>query len=273
MRERPGSLRRPCLISPSSIAAWAPLSRSPLRIFVPDRCDGVYLHIHGGGFVFGASDLQDENLWRLAQACNVAVVSVEYRLAPENPYPAGPDDCEAAAVWLVANASDRFGTERLFIGGESAGGNLAAVTILRMRDRHQYMGWVGADLVYGAFEFGGGCPARKIIGRTSLVIGKDSMGRVESQYIGDADPTDPYISPLRASLDGLPPALFSCGTSDPLLDDTLFRHAPSIAAGNSAEIAIYPGATHAFDEFDAPLAESCFQRRHAFVRDRLSGSS
>ncbi len=133
-----------------------PAEPVPLRIFVPDRCDGVYLHIHGGGFVFGASDLQDENLWRLAQACNVAVVSVEYRLAPENPYPAGPDDCEAAAVWLVANASDRFGTERLFIGGESAGGNLAAVTILRMRDRHQYMGWVGADLVYGAFEFGGG---------------------------------------------------------------------------------------------------------------------
>lgn len=87
------------------------------------------------------------------------------------------------------------------------------------------------------------------MGRNSLGFSKPVMGRAEAQYLGDSDRSDPYVLPMRASLDGLPPALFSCGTSDPLIDDTLFMYARRIAAGNPAEIAIYPGATHAFDAF------------------------
>ena len=80
--------------------------------------------------------MQDPMLERIADNTGQAVVAVEYRLAPEHPYPAGPDDCEAAAVWLLRNAKEEFGTDILTIGGESAGGHLTAVTILRMRDRH-----------------------------------------------------------------------------------------------------------------------------------------
>src|SRR5205085_4948857 len=107
----------------------------PVRVFVPPTVRGVYLHIHGGGWVLGAFDQSDVALWKLARHAELAVVSVEYRLAPEHPFPAGPDDCEDAALWLIEHAADEFGVTDLCIGGESAGGPLAALTLLRIRDR------------------------------------------------------------------------------------------------------------------------------------------
>ena len=109
-----------------------------MRVLTPPDVRGVYLHLHGGGFVFGSCRLQDDRLEQLALACRVAVVSVEYRLAPEDPYPAGPDDCEAVGLWLAENAAQELGSDRLCIGGESAGANLAVVTLLRLRDRHGF---------------------------------------------------------------------------------------------------------------------------------------
>ena len=85
----------------SPLAQDRVLGGVPVRVFMPPEIRGVYLHIHGGGFVFGSSRLQDDRLEALALACRVAVVSVEYRLAPEDPYPAGPDDCEAVALRLA----------------------------------------------------------------------------------------------------------------------------------------------------------------------------
>ena len=95
----------------------------PLRVIEPGAPPrGVYLHLHGGGWVLGGSDMQDPMLERIADNTGQVVVAPEYRLAPEHPYPAGPDDCESAAAWLVANARREFGTDALTIGGESAGG-------------------------------------------------------------------------------------------------------------------------------------------------------
>jgi acetyl esterase len=123
-----------------------------LRVIAPAQPRGVYLHLHGGGWVLGGADMQDPMLERIADNTGQAIVAVEYRLTPEHPYPAGPDDCETAAAWLVQNAKKEFGTDALTIGGESAGGHLTAVTILRMRDRHGYTGFRGANIVYGAFD-------------------------------------------------------------------------------------------------------------------------
>ncbi len=123
-----------------------------LRVHVPETVKGVYLHIHGGGFMLGRAYHSDVAMVRMAETCGVATVSVDYRLAPEDPYPAGPDDCEAAAVWLTKNAFKEFGSELLFIGGESAGANLSAVTLLRMRDKHGFTGFAGTNLVYGGFD-------------------------------------------------------------------------------------------------------------------------
>ena len=263
--DRPAPLQ---LENARDIACPGPAGEVPMRVFEPDAVAGVYLYLHGGGWVLGGYDLQDEELWALAQATNLVVISVEYRLAPEHPYPAGPDDCEAAAAWLVKNAAREFGTERLLIGGDSAGAHLAAVTLLRMRDRHGYFDWAGADFIYGAFDFSGACPSRTEIGVDSLLINADNMPWFEAHFVGgqEIDLADPDISPLRAPLHGLPAALFSVGTADPLLDDSLFMYARWIAAGNPAEIEIYPGAAHAFDSRQSPLAESSQRRRQRFLR-------
>jgi len=217
----------------------------------------VYLHLHGGGWVLGSSHQQDVGLWRLANEAQVAVVSVDYRLAPEHPYPAGPDDCEAAALWLVESAAREFGTERLVIGGESAGGHLAAVTLLRLRDRHGVADrFVGANLVYGAFDLSM-TPSQQRWGDRNLVLSTPIMAWFYDCFLpGHATDgrRDPDISPLYADLAGLPPALFSVGALDPLLDDSLFMSSRWRAAGNDATLLVYPEAIHGFNAF--PLAVS-----------------
>lgn len=233
-----------------------------LRIIPPASGSpkAVYLHIHGGGWTLGGADQMDPAHERMADATGLTVVSVEYRLAPENPYPAGPDDCEAAAVWLARNAKAEFGTDVLTVGGESSGGHLSAVTVLRMRDRHGYTGFRAANLVYGAFDLSM-TPSQRQFGDSERLVLRtvDIVQFVNAFLPAVPDRRDPDISPLYANLTGLCPALFSVGTWDALLDDTLFMYARWIAAGNAAEIAIYPGAPHGFTLFpnhDLASAES-----------------
>jgi len=237
-----------------------------LRIIAPDHPRGVYLHIHGGGWVLGAADLQDPMLESLADNTGQAVVSVEYRLAPEHPYPAGPDDCEAAAVWLVQNAKKEFGTDVLTTGGESAGGHLAAVTVLRMRDRHGYTGFRGANLVFGAFDLSM-TPSQRMFGNTRLVLRTIDIQQFANAFLPTVtDRRVPDISPLYADLKGLCPALFSVGTGDALLDDTLFMYARWIAAGNEADLAVYPGGAHGFTLFPNSLSTAAMARMSEFLR-------
>ena len=106
-----------------------------LRTFVPDQVDAVFLHIHGGGFVTGSPEMTDLLHEILSKELNLAFVSVDYRLAPEHTYPAGPDDCEAAALWLLEHAEREFGSARLLIGGESAGAHLAGAGRQARRQR------------------------------------------------------------------------------------------------------------------------------------------
>jgi acetyl esterase/lipase len=241
-----------------------------LRVIEPQgKARGVYLHLHGGGWVLGGADMQDPMLERIADNTGQAVVGVEYRLAPEHPYPAGPDDCETAAAWLVSNAKQQFGTEALTIGGESAGGHLTAVTILRMRERHGYAGWRGANIVYGAFDLAM-TPSQRQFGNTRLVLRTIDMQQFYNAFLPTiADRRVPDISPLYADLKGLCPALFSVGTRDALLDDTLFMHARWVAAGNPAELAIYPGGAHGFTLFPNDLSKAATTRMDAFLNSVL----
>jgi len=241
-----------------------------LRIIAPASPRGVYLHFHGGGWTLGAADLQDPMLERLADATGLAVVSVEYRLAPERPYPAGPDDCEAAALWLARNAKAEFGSDVLTLGGESSGGHLSAVTVLRLRDRHGYTGFRGANLVYGAFDLSM-TPSQQRFGETRLVLRTSDIVQFADAFLPRiTERHDPDISPLYAELAGLCPALFSVGTMDALLDDTLFMYARWIAAGNAAELAIYPGGAHGFTLFPNKLAQQAEARMVAFLK-RVTG--
>jgi acetyl esterase/lipase len=243
----------------------------PLRVIEPSQPPrGIYLHVHGGGWVLGGADMQDPMLERIADNTGQAVVAVEYRLAPEHPYPAGPDDCEAAAAWLVQNGKREFGADSLMIGGESAGGHLTVVTILRMRDRHGYSGFRAANIVYGAFDLSM-TPSQRQFGDTRLVLRTIDMQQFYNAFLPTiTDRRDPDISPLFADLKNLCPALFTVGTRDALLDDTLFMHARWVAAGNQAELAIYPGGAHGFTLFPNGLSKSATARMDAFLNRVLA---
>ncbi|KOX48184.1 alpha/beta hydrolase [Streptomyces sp. NRRL F-7442] len=242
-----------------------------VRAFVPDRVDGVYLHLHGGGWAFGSADGQDEKLWRLAVEARLAVLSVDYRLAPEHPFPAGPDDCEAAARWLVDRAEAEFGTARLLIGGESAGAHLSVLTLLRLRDRHGITGtFRAAHLAFGPYDLSM-TPSQRLFDPRRLLSNSESVrGSYElfTPGMGPEERRDPEVSPLYAGLTGLPPARFVVGTQDPLLDDSLFLAQRWQSAGAPAQLDVVAGAMHGFTLFPSTITAR-EQRRE---RDFLAGA-
>ena len=248
-----------------------PAGDLPLRVIRPNGAvRGVYFHIHGGGHVLGSHDGQDVMLDAIANAAGAVVVSVGYRLAPEHPYPAGPDDCEAAALWVAKNAASELGSDRLVIGGESAGAHLSAVTILRLRDRHGSTPFRAANLVYGIYDLTF-TPSVRNWGERNLVLSTPIIEWFSNHFIpdeslrGTAD-----ASPLRANLRGVPPALFTVGTLDPLLDDSLFMSARWAAAGARAELAVYPGGVHGFNLFPTSLGRASNARCQQFIAAALS---
>ncbi|MFF8867696.1 alpha/beta hydrolase [Streptomyces sp. NPDC015139] len=241
-----------------------------VRAFVPPgRVEGVYLHFHGGGWVFGSACGQDARLWRLARQARLAVVSVDYRLAPEHPFPAGPEDCEAAARWLVENAAGEFGTRRLLIGGESAGAHLGVVTLLRLRDRHGITGgFRAAHLLFGPYDLSM-TPSQRAFGSRRLLSNTDTLRRTYDLFTPGMTAEarrDCGISPLFADLSGLPPARIVVGTEDPLLDDSLFLAARWRAAGAPVQLGVVAGAMHGFTLF--PLTVTAREQRRE--RDFLS---
>lgn len=241
-----------------------------LRVIHPEgrAARGIFLHIHGGGWVWGGPHHHDPQMTILADATGLITVSTSYRLAPEYPYPAGPDDCETAALWIYRNGTDVFGKELVAIGGESAGGHLTAVTCARLRDRHGLTPFRAALLTYGAFDLRG-TPSMRAFGDQPLILNTSSIDWFVDLFAGGRDLKDPDISPIWADLRGLPPALFTVGTLDPLLDDTLFMAARWKSAGNHTQLDVWPGALHAFDLFDNTYGWGARNRMHEFLNSVL----
>ena len=242
-----------------------PRGEIPIRVIVPRAPPvGAYLHIHGGGWVFGSPSFQDARLTRLADATGLVVAAVGYRLAPEYPFPAGADDCEAAARWLPDWAAGAHGVSWCAMGGESAGANLAVVALRRLAatgDRR----YRAANLNAGCYDLGL-TPSARSWGGTRLVLTTRDIEMYARHYLLHGhDVRDPDVSPLHADLAGLPPALFTVGTKDPLLDDSLFMAMRWLSAGNRAELDVYPGGCHVFQAFDLPIARASLSRMEAFL--------
>ncbi len=241
------------------------------RVAVPDRVRAVVLDFHGGGFCLGWPEQKDGPNARLALTADVAVVSLDYRLAPEHPFPAGPDDCQAAAHWLVDTVEAEFGTSTLLIQGDSAGANLAVLALLGLRERGALDRIAGANLTYGVFDLSGTPSSRNRVDDT-LVLTHRATERFHELYLpgrSGEQLRDPAVSPLYADLAGLPPALFCAGTLDPLLDDTLFMAARWQAAGNAAELYVVPETPHGFAGFPTPMATEYELLVAEWVRARL----
>ena len=253
------------LLGPREGSRWQEIGAADgpgrVRISEPEGARGTYLHIHGGGWVIGAPDQYDEPNQALASRTGLRVVSAQYRLAPEHPWPAAARDCLAAARWALDEFEGPF-----FIGGESAGAHLSAVTAIGLREAEQGARVAGVVLNYGVFDMAG-TPSCMNWGERYLVLSTPMM----RWFFDHVDPDGSargtaHASPLRADLRALPPALFSVGTEDPLVDDTLFMAARWQAAGNTTRLAVYPGGVHGFDMFDLGLARDF----HAEVASFLS---
>lgn len=235
--------------------------RVPLRIHAPAELParGVVLDLLGGGFYLGSAADGDLRNRRLADALGVAVVAVDYRLAPEHPWPAAPDDCEAAALWLAESSVERFGTSTLALVGFSAGATLAVATLLRLRDR----GVSAVDtavLQFGTYDLSGRTPAGRLIADEYFL----------EAYAGTApDRTDPDLSPIYADLTGLPPVLMVVGDADVLLDDNLAMAARLSEAGVDVELRRYPGSPHGFTGHPTPMARAALDDIEAWL-DRFT---
>jgi acetyl esterase len=236
--------------------------RVPVRILAPESgtARGVYLDIHGGGFYMGCSARGDAHNRSLANALGIAVVSVDYRLAPEHPWPAAPDDCETAALWLLEEAESRFGTTRLAIGGVSAGATLAMTTLLRLRDRGVADPFVGAALQFGTYDMSGKTPAGRLLDGEFFI----------RAYAGHVvDRTNPDISPVYGDLRGLPPVLLVVGSLDILLEDNLVMAARLSAAGRGVGVRVYPESPHGFTLHPTTMANAALEDIESWLADRF----
>lgn len=245
-----------------------------LRIIAPGVPPaGVFMHIHGGGWTLGGSDLQDLRLQALAEGTGLTVVSVEYRLAPEHPYPAAPDDCEAAALWLLSAAGrSLLGISGpMAIGGDSAGAHLSVVTLLRLRDRHSIIGAFGAAVLeYGAYDLSQS-PSQRLWDK-DFVLSPEVLAWYYDNFLPTLSTEErraPSVSPLFDDLAHMPPAFFTVGTNDPLLDDTLFMETRWRAAGHQTELQIWSDAPHGFMGLGMTVGNLTAEAEQKFARGTL----
>jgi len=207
---------------------------------------------------------QDIALQRYANKAQLTSISIGYRLAPENPWPAGIHDCIDAAEHLIAHGLPSYSVPPnplLLIGGESAGGNLSALTAFHLIKSHsQNIKLAGLVFIFGHFDLTNALPSASTFTRPLLINNRSIQVFIDAYTPGMSvsERRNPDISPLYADMHALakqsaggklPPAVFVCGTEDPVLDDTLMMSVRWMATGSDALVKIYPGAPHGFTAF------------------------
>lgn len=237
-----------------AIHVSAPARKIPLRLYVPLTSGSakprpVVLFIHGGGFVSGDFDTHDVLARALANGLDALVVAVDYRLAPEYPFPAGLADVYAALCWLAANAVSLGGDpDAMVICGDSAGGNLAAAASILARDGDGPK--IAAQwIMYACLGHGMSTPSWQQYGGTNFPQRSLYPILIEAYTAGVADPSGPLLAPLEAELSGLPPALIQVGELDPLRDENIDYAAALRYSGVHAEAYVYQAQQHGFLQF------------------------
>ena len=205
----------------------------------------LLVYAHGGSFTIGSSHMLRDLLARLALASRARVLSVDYRLAPEHPWPAGLEDL--SAVWRSALAE--YAPRQIVLAGDSAGANLALALLLELRDRSEVLP-AGAVLFSPWVDLG--CTAASFETNADVdVLSRESLVRDASEYAGGGDPSRPSLSPLRAELGGLPPLYLQAGGAELLRDDVEAFAARARAAGVRATLDVFDDQVHDFQIFGA----------------------
>ncbi len=254
----------------------------PVRVYRPEPPGAgplpALVYFHGGGWVIGSMDAVDPLCRKLAVAAECVVVNVEYRLAPEHPFPAAADDAWTVTADVAAHA-ERYGADprAVAVAGDSAGGTLAAVTAIRARDEGLRL--AHQALIYPVLDAAMDTPSYAAYG-TGYGLNSSGMAWFFDLYAGDADRTDPRMSPLRAAdLSGLAPATVITAEYDVLRDEGEEYAGRLAAAGTPVELTRYDDMVHSFfvlpELFDAAIAarqQVAGRLRAAFAAARQEGA-
>ncbi|KAM0176291.1 hypothetical protein ACHAPF_004941 [Botrytis cinerea] len=218
--------------------------------------------IHGGGWVLGDQHSADVLLQFYADAGDLAIVSVGYRLAPEFPFPCGPNDCIDVEKYLVKNGEGVFGSPLKFIGGESAGAHLSSLVAFHLLKPFPDFNLSGLILHCGIYDLTMLPQCRNFL-RPNLILDHNLMRKFVDAFLpdmSDEQKKHPLVSPYYEDLEifrgRLPSALFTCGTEDPLLDDSVTMATKWMMVGGEAVVKIYTGAPHAFINLKDQLKEA-----------------
>jgi acetyl esterase/lipase len=234
----------------------------------PDR---RLLYIHGGGWTSGGLDSHRPLSARISAATGCAVLAVDYRLAPEHPFPAGLDDCIATYRWLRENGpGGAAAAQSLFVAGDSAGGNLTLALLFALSQRGLPLPNAAVPISPATDFLGTGDSWRSRAARDPiLTLGPEGIRALSSAYLqGATTPEDPLASPLYGDYRGLPPLLFHVGDAEVLLDDSTRAAERASKAGVDVTLEVFPGMPHVWHAFAPflPEASQAIERIGAFVR-------
>jgi acetyl esterase/lipase len=247
----------------------------PVRIIRPlGQAKGLVLDFHGGGWVIGNAQMDDDRNLAMARDCQVAVVSVDYRLAVSTPIQGLLDDCLAAARAVLSADWLEFAELPVILVGESAGGHLAAATLLGLKPWPELLKRIsGAVLFYGVYDLTG-TPSVRTAGPETLLLDGPGMVaalRMLTPGLTDEARRQPPLSPLYGDFADFPPALMYVGTLDPLQDDTL-QLAERWRTCAEAEVHLLPESPHGFIHFPTAMAARVLAHSREWIRQRIDAT-
>lgn len=231
------------------------------------QTDRRVLYLHGGGYRIGSRKLYRHVTWRIASATRARLVAIDYRLAPEHPFPCALDDAIAAYRWLLANGDD---ARRIVVMGDSAGGGLTLALLLALRERALPLPGAAVALSpWTDLALTGATLAANAA--ADPIIDVEELPQFAADYLAGADPRNPFASPLYGDLAGLPPILIQAGSDEVLLDDSV-RLAEGLRRANSpVDLHVWPRMFHGWQLFAPLLPESrqAIEQIGAFARRTL----
>jgi acetyl esterase/lipase len=213
--------------------------------------DRVILYLHGGGYVLGSINTHRAMISRIARASTARALAIDYRLAPEHPFPAAVEDATAAYRWLLANG---YKPGRIVIAGDSAGGGLTLAALLAIRDAKLPMP-AGAVPISPWTDLEGTGQSVRTRAAKDVMVTQDNLASSAKQYYGAHDPKDPLVSPLYGDFRGLPPMLIHVGDAEILLDDATRVAARAKVAGVQVELEVWDEMPHVWHVFAKILPE------------------
>ena len=248
----------------------------PVRIIRPKgQAKGVVLDFHGGGWVIGNAQMNDNFNVAMVNRCNVTVVSVDYRLAVSTPIEGVMEDCQCAARWLLNAGCEESAGLPIIVVGESAGAHLAAATLLALRQAPGLLQRVsGALLYYGVYDLTGTASVRTASPETLLLDGPGMVEafRMLTPGLNDQQRRQPPLSPLYGDFTGFPPALMFAGELDPLRDDTLEIAARWMKSA-PVEVHLLPSSPHGFIHFPTAMADTVLAYSREWITARIEADA